>query len=126
MRRSKPIHISIFIFSDIAAAMIVWTIIDLLRRHLLHEEPYTIAGLFSPQSFFPVTIFLVPLFWLVIYSVIGSYNDSVYKKSRLAELTTTFIEVFIGSIILLFVLFLNDKSDDYAYLYTIFFERSEE
>lgn len=121
MSKSRNIHISTFVASDIIASAVVWVIIALLRKHLLHEEPETLYALFFQDSFFPVTIVLVPLFWLALYTIIGSYNNSVYKKSRLAELTITFIEAFIGSIVLLFVLFLNDREQYYSYFYTCFF-----
>src|SRR5256885_3646958 len=109
MRHSRALHISVFIISDILASVIVWIFIALLRKHLLSEEPYTISGLFTQDNFFLVTLMLIPVFWLILYSVMGSYNNSVYKKSRLSELTVTSMESFLGSIILLFVLFLNDK-----------------
>jgi exopolysaccharide biosynthesis polyprenyl glycosylphosphotransferase len=121
MHHSKPLHISLFIISDILASAIVWIIIALLRKHLLNEEPFTISGLFTQGNFFLVTLMLIPVYWLILYSVMGSYNNSVYKKSRLSELTVTFIESFIGSIILLFVLFLNDNEQHYTYFYTTFF-----
>ena len=121
MSKSRNIHISIYVLSDIIASAIVWIIVALLRKHLLNEEPHTFFGLLFQDSFFPVTLILVPLFWLALYTVIGSYNDTVYKKSRLAELTTTFIEAFIGSLILLFVLFFNDREEHYSYFYTCFF-----
>src|SRR4051812_42732392 len=109
MHHSKPLHISSFIISDILASGIVWTFIALLRKQLLHEEPYTISGLFTQDNFFPITLMLIPVCWVILYCIMGSYNNSVYKKSRLSELTVTFIESFLGSIILLFVLFLNDN-----------------
>jgi exopolysaccharide biosynthesis polyprenyl glycosylphosphotransferase len=100
---------------------VVWTIIALFRKHLLKEEPATLYALFCQDGFFPVTLVLVPVFWIALYTIIGSYNDNVYTKSRLAELTTTFIEAFFGSLILLFVLFLNDREQHYSYFYTCFF-----
>src|SRR6476619_5084131 len=121
MNRCRPLHISLYIISDILASVIVWTFIALLRKHLLNEEPLTISGLFTQDHFFPVTLMLVPIYWLILYSIGGAYNNSVYKKSRLSELTVTFIESFLGSIILLFVLFLNDNERHYSYFYTTFF-----
>jgi len=121
MSKSRNISISTFLVSDVIASAIVWVIVALLRKHLLHEEPETLYALFFEDNFFPVTLIVVPLFWLALYTIIGSYNGSVYKKSRLAELTTTFIEAFIGSLILLFVLFFNDREQHYSYFYTSFF-----
>lgn len=121
MQKPGQIHISVYIISDIISSVVVWTCIALQRKYLLNEGSLTISGLFTQWSYFPVTIFLVPLFWLIVYSVIGSYNQGIYKKSRLSELTVTFIECFIGAIILLFVLFLNDKDQHYSYFYKTFF-----
>ncbi|MEP7318304.1 MAG: sugar transferase, partial [Panacibacter sp.] len=121
MRNNRPIHISFYIISDIVASVIVWISLGLQRRYLLNEEPQTLSGLFTHDGFFIQSLIMVVIFWLSIYSVIGSYNKSLYKKSRLAELTVTFIESFIGSIILLFVLFLNDSEQNYSYFYRTFF-----
>lgn len=121
MQQKRQLHISLYILSDIIAAAIVWTCIAIQRKYLLNEEPKTLTGLFTQDYFFPVSIFLIPLYWLVLYSVIGSYNKSIYKKSRLSELTSTFIESFLGSIIILFVLFFNDSERHYTYFYVTFF-----
>ena len=121
MRQKKPIHISWYIVSDMFATAIVWSCIALQRRHLLNETPQTLYGLFTQDSFFPISLGLCVLLWVVIYAVIGSYNTPVYKKSRLQELTTTFIQSFIGAIILLFLLFFNDREHNYTYFYYTFF-----
>lgn len=121
MNNRKPLHISSYIVCDVISSIFVWILVSLWRKRLLGELPDTFLSLFSEGSFFLKSVPLIMIFWLILFSVMGSYNDSVYKKSRLAELTSTFIQSFIGSIILLFVLFLNDKRDDYNYLYIIFF-----
>lgn len=121
MQRRKPIHIGYYIFSDIIAAIIVWTIIALQRKLLLNEDPQTLWGLITRDRYFPFSLLLIVVFWLMIYSIIGAYNRDVYKKSRLSELTDTFIESFTGAIIILFVLFLNDSDLHYTYFYRTFF-----
>ncbi len=121
MQKARPIHISVYILSDTIASVIVWTAIALQRKYLLNEAPQTLSGLFNAGSFFPVTVFLVPLFWAILFSVTGSYNRDVYNKSRLSELTLTFIQCFMGALILLFVLFMNDKDQHHTYFYNTFF-----
>lgn len=121
MQRRKPIHIGYYIFSDIIAAIIVWTFIALQRKLLLNEDPQTLWGLITRDRYFPFSLLLIVVFWLMIYSIIGAYNRDVYKKSRLSELTDTFIESFTGAIIILFVLFLNDSDLHYTYFYRTFF-----
>src|SRR5882672_3734755 len=64
-------------------------------------------------------IFLIPVGWLALLTLVGSYH-SLYKKSRLFEFTTTFICTLIGSIILFFAFILDDVKDNYSYYYFAF------
>src|SRR4029079_1092261 len=63
--------------------------------------------------------FLIPVGWVLMFALIGSYN-SIYKKSRLKEFTTTFVGAVIGCIVLFFLLLLDDVKNDYEYYYTAF------
>lgn len=47
-------------------------------------------------------IFL-PLYWLFFYLLTGSYSNSLFEKSRLSELTTTFLHTLFGCLILYFI-----------------------
>ena len=119
MRTPRPIHISTYIISDIIASAIVWTGIALQRKLQLHENPQTLIGLFTEDSYFPISLILTILFWLGLYSVMGAYNESVYKRSRLTDFNSSFIQAFTGSIILLFVLFMNDSERNYTYFLSL-------
>ncbi|QEC68820.1 sugar transferase [Panacibacter ginsenosidivorans] len=121
MQNSRPIHISTYIISDIFASAIVWTGIALQRKIQLQENPQTLTRLFTEDTYFPISLMLTVLFWLGLYSVMGAYNKSVYKRSRLTDFNSSFIQAFTGSIILLFVLFMNDSERTYTYFYTTFF-----
>ncbi len=121
MQKTVPIHISRYAASDFLASAIVWAIISLLRKHLLYEHPQNFAELFTTDPAFLRSLIIIPVFWVVLYAVSGTYNSSVYNKSRLTELTTTVIQALTGSTILLFLLFLNDHRQDYSYLYIVFF-----
>ncbi|MFN2439060.1 MAG: sugar transferase, partial [Chitinophagaceae bacterium] len=61
-------------------------------------------------------IFLIPLGWLILFTLVGSYN-SIYKKSRLTEFTTTFICCMLGSIVLFFLFLIDDVKENYSYYY---------
>jgi exopolysaccharide biosynthesis polyprenyl glycosylphosphotransferase len=58
---------------------------------------------------------------VLFFTVTGVYKESLYVKSRLAELTNTIIQSLIGCMIIFFFIFLNDVKDNYPYYYTIFF-----
>lgn len=52
-----------------------------------------------------VTIFKfywIPPFWILFYFITGSYNRSLYEKSRLSELTASLLHSMLGSLILYF------------------------
>jgi len=120
MRKAATLHISRYVISDLLASAIVWIIICLQRKHLLLEQAQKLPGLFNDASFQKSLVFAT-LFWVMLYAISGAYNTSVYKKSRLTELTFTFIQALTGTTILLFVVFINDHRQDYNYLYIVFF-----
>lgn len=42
---------------------------------------------------------IIPFSWLLFFAFLGSYQQSLYEKSRLNEMTATFIHVLLGSFI---------------------------
>lgn len=115
---SRPIHPAWYAFSDYLAAALVWFLFFLLRNHLL-GLPYFINGKFFINRGVLEGLLLLPPAWLCFYYLIGSYQN-LYKKSRLRELTITFIASLIGSTAIFFVILLNDDDKTLGYYYTIF------
>lgn len=119
MQKSKFIHIAWYAATDFFMAAITWGILFFLRKGFLGDDVELKNGLPVESSFW-FGIVLVPLGWLVLYSVTGSYN-SLYKKSFLKEFTTTFVCSLLGAIVLYFTIILNDIKNDYRYYYLAFF-----
>lgn len=122
MQANKTIHIAWYALIDFFTAALVWAIIYFLRKYYLGLSISNEDGLAVDNNFW-LGIFLVPLGWLILYTVAGSYN-SLYRKSRLREFTDTFICSLIGSSFLYFTIILNDLNDldkDYKYYYAAFF-----
>lgn len=119
MKTARPIHISWYVFSDLVTASLAWAIMYFLRKYFLGLEISDNGHLAVDEKFW-MGILLVPIGWLVFYSLIGSYN-SLYRKSRLQEFTTTFICSLIGTAFLYFLIILNDIREDYRYYYFAFF-----
>jgi polysaccharide biosynthesis protein PslA len=111
-------HISSFwyAFTDYVMAAISWAIFYMVRKALLHQELDISHGIFEK---FWLGVILIPFGWLILFTIVGSYQ-SVYKKSRLGEFTTTFICVIIGAIALFFLFTLDDVNSDYTYYYAAF------
>ncbi|MEA3318083.1 MAG: exopolysaccharide biosynthesis polyprenyl glycosylphosphotransferase, partial [Bacteroidota bacterium] len=69
---------------------------------------------------FYLGISILPFFWLTLHYLSGYYKD-IYKKSRLKELGQTFTTILIGTIIIFFVLLLDDEILSYKHYYNLFF-----
>ena len=122
MKQAKPIHITWYILSDFFMASLAWAIMYFLRKYFLGLTVSEDGKLAIDDNFW-LGITLVPLGWLILYTLVGSYH-SLYKKSKLQELTTVFICSLIGITFLYFSIILNDIQEDnrsYKYYYIAFF-----
>lgn len=118
MRGDPKIPIAWYAVSDYLTASFAWALFFFIRRGLLHQ-PVATDGQLQTDARFWMGIFLIPLGWLILYTVAGSYH-SLYKKSRLFEFTSTFICSLLGSTVLFFVLLIDDVKNDYSYYYLAF------
>ena len=75
------------------------------------------------DPFFWKVLFIIPFFWLILFLLTGSYRTSLYEKSRLNELTATFITSLVGCLLIFFTLLIDDTrfDNDYNYYYKAFF-----
>jgi polysaccharide biosynthesis protein PslA len=115
MPSAKKIHITWYILSDYLAAAIAWIILYFTRRYLLAEVLTTDSGIYLNNRFWWGLI-SIPFGWLVFYTLVGSYN-SLYNKSRLTEINSSFICSLIGCTVIFFLIVINDPQHDYTYYY---------
>ena len=73
---------------------------------------------FEDKNFW-IGIIVIPLAWLMLYMLAGSYQK-VYFKSRVRELGSTILVTLIGVIVLFFALILDDNIENYRIYYTLF------
>jgi polysaccharide biosynthesis protein PslA len=122
MKQAKPIHIAWYVLSDFLMASLAWGIMYFLRKYYLGLTVRDEGGLAIDDNFW-MGITLVPIGWIILYTLVGSYK-SLYKKSKLQEITTVFICNLIGCAFLYFTIILNDIQEDnsnYKYYYVAFF-----
>ena len=117
MPQKLRIHIIWYLVADWVAAVISWGFFYLQRRMLLGETDNLFAQSFDKKFF--IGIFFIPICWVVLYHLFGSYRN-LYKKSRLQELTATFFCCLLGCIVLFFALLLDDKITSYKNYYLEF------
>ncbi|GAB4092247.1 sugar transferase [Flaviaesturariibacter terrae] len=114
--RPRTIPNTIYVLSDYCSAALAWALFYFVRKELLHEPINLGQGQW--ERFWLGTM-LIPLGWLALFTLGGSYG-SVYKKSRFGEFTQTFIGSLIGCMVLFFVFLLDDVQSDYTYYYAAF------
>lgn len=118
MRSGKKISIAWYAVTDFLTATLAWALFFFVRKLLLHQ-PLINHGVLTTDNRFWWGITLLPLCWLVLYSITGAYHG-LYRKSRLFEFTSTFICSLIGCIVLFFLLLLDDTQKEYSYYYQAF------
>ncbi len=120
MAVSKKLHITWYVFSDYLAAILTSVIFYFSRRLLLSEPVVYNGNHILLNNRFWLGVSTIPVGWLIFYGMIGSYTD-LYKKSRLNEMTITFICTLIGCTIVFFSIVINDPNTDYHYYYKAYF-----
>lgn len=119
MKKSK--QAGKYILSDFISASVAWLLFNILRYEVfaIHEGA---SGLLDYLQYPGVLWgqFVIPFFWLALYYFSGYYNKP-FGKSRLTELFLTFITVLIGTLIVFFVLVLDDIPRSIKIYYELFF-----
>lgn len=120
MSNSKRLHSIWYLLGDYIAAILAWILLFFIRRYLLHEPIFLRDGSLYLNDRFWWGITLIPVTWVVFYSLLGSYN-SLYRKSYLTEFTYTFVLSLIGCTIIFFAIVINDHQKNYTYYYKALF-----
>jgi len=121
MKLFKPLPIYWYVVSDAFAAAMGWVLFAWVRKTLLHEHEAGLMQLLATDHFLQATILLIPVFWIVLFALTGSYRQSLYKKSRLNEFTSTLMVTLVGCLLIFFGLMLNDSTPGFTYYYYAFF-----
>ena len=117
---SKRLTTILYILSDFLSAAVAWTIFNYYRKtqiDILKMGEYT--GPILDNRFF-VSVLLLPLVWVLVYYLSGSYNN-VLRKSRINEFVQTLATSIIGVTVLFFVLLLDDSVVSYRLYYKLYF-----
>jgi exopolysaccharide biosynthesis polyprenyl glycosylphosphotransferase len=121
MRLSKQIGISRYVLSDLFFSALSWMCFYVLRRFYLYAS-WDVWLAFNEPTFIRGLI-IIPLCWLVLYLLAGSYKKNLYERSRLNEFTNTVLTSLVGVLFVFFVFLIDDikTSFDLRYYYKAFF-----
>ncbi len=105
-----------YILFDILSAMLAWALLFVFRKVGLENLRMPDIGLVFADTNFWRGIVIVPLGWLALYALQGTYKN-VLRKSRLKEFQQTLTASLIGVVVLFFALMLDDQVDSYRSYY---------
>ena len=102
---------------DFLAAALAWGSFFIYRKCFTNGvyDPYYMQYVWSDPKLY-WGIILIPLFWILLYMIIGLYKR-VYRKSRLVEFIKILVTSIIGVLILFFTLVLDDEVSAYQMYY---------
>ncbi len=116
---NKRKQVSIYIVCDFLAAVVSWGTFFLVRKAIMEASAFEdVNQVFSDTNFW-LGIIIIPIAWLCLYALQGTYKD-VFRKSRLKELQQTASASIIGVIVIFFALLLDDNLTSYRYYYLSF------
>ncbi len=116
---NKRLQVAKYVIFDWLAAALAWSLFYVYRKYTEDNTLFTHFDTVYEDTKLWLGLFLVPLFWLTLYTVIGSYRR-IYRKSRLKELGQTFFVTLIGVTVIFFVLILDDIILTYKSYYQSF------
>lgn len=121
---NKKLHVLKYLLFDYLGALITWATFFVFRKYTINPEVLHDFKkyIFSDYKFF-VGILMIPIFWVILYTLNGYYRR-IYRKSRLKELSQTFTITIIGTLIIFFALILDDdilKYTNYIQYYIVLF-----
>lgn len=120
MRSRKKVHTFLFVTLDFLAAVGAWFSFFFYRKYFIDVNQLTaFKSPVGPDQNLYLGLIYVPVYWLLLYYLSGNYVD-VWRRSRLRELGQTFSITVLGSVVLFFLLLLDDKVASYKDYYSSF------
>jgi len=109
---------------DFLGILIAWLLFIYFRNK--HTQGHSIVEFItsvpSPRFYFGLTLFV--LFWLILFSLAGFYND-IFRRSRLKELGNSIGITIVGTLIIFIALMYSDvvltPMYFFKHFYTLFF-----
>lgn len=103
---------------DVAGSALAWTLFNLYRKRVIESNLFGIDIRFNPDYKFYLGLVFFTLFWVSMFGLVGLYHDP-YRKSRLREFGASLTITIIGTVVLFFVLLIDDYVVAYQNYYKI-------
>ena len=116
---NKKLQVIRYIIADAFTAILAWSLFFIYRKFSENPQIFEHKEQIYGDAKLYIGLVLIPLFWLTLYLLNGTYRR-IYRKSRVKELGQTFIITLLGVIIIFFVVILDDIVISYKSYYKSF------
>lgn len=117
MTEQRKTELLIYRAGDFLAALLAWLLFFIYRKRLVTPD-ISLKEIFSDYKFW-LGLIVIPIFWVVIYSLFDKYRD-IYRYSRLETFKSTLFTAFIGVLILFFTILIDDDALEYTTYFWLF------
>jgi exopolysaccharide biosynthesis polyprenyl glycosylphosphotransferase len=117
---NKKLQVLKYVTADILSALLAWNLFFFYRKISIDHQAFHLKEQILIDNNLLLGIILIPIFWLVLYLLIGTYTK-IYRKSRLKELGQTLLISIIGVILLFFAVLIDKDAKTYKDYYFSFF-----
>ena len=117
MLAHKSISVAWYVLSDWLCSLLAWVAFYIIRRFYLFHR-LDVEGLANESTFWLGMAF-IPVGWLLLFGATGSYQKTLYERSRLNELTNTAMLSIVGVLMIFFGFLIVDIRNpfDLSYYY---------
>ena len=109
-----------YVVGDVLASAVAWTSLYLYRKHALEFAPAFRESWFPEAMWmdgnFRYGLLFVPMFWLGLYGLAGMHGNP-FRRHRSMEVGQVLLTTLLGSLVLFFVLILDDAISSYTQYY---------
>lgn len=116
---NKASRTFLYVLFDFIAASLAWFLFNYYRKFNIDTLKFGAQGLTLFDSQFFVSIIAIPLCWVLVYYLMGTYN-SVLRRSRINEFVQTFLVSILGVTVMFFAFILDDNVTNYKFYYRLY------
>ena len=96
---------ALLLIIDWLVAIAAWASFYYVRKVYIEHSEFSIGSAYYPG------LFIIPLFWIAIFALQGTYLDA-RRLHRMKVLSLTFFGSIVGTIVLFFFTLIDDEVDD--------------
>lgn len=113
---NRKLQITLHIIADLISASAAWLLFFLYRKHIVEAVKHGYDIPVNNDLKLYAGLIAIPFMWLLVYAGSGYYKN-IFRRSRLREVERTFISGIVGSLVIFFLLILDDSVGNYKDYY---------